>query len=62
MIVESLSFHPSGLGQFIIGVSVIQDCQAPTLTHRETVLDPLSRDKVCRPLAKVVLSTSETTT
>ena len=31
------------------------------LTHRETVLDSLSRDKVCRPLVKGVLSTSETT-
>ena len=32
-----------------------------SLTQRETVLDSLSRDKVCRPLANVVLSTSETT-
>ena len=28
------------------------------LTHRETVLDSLSRDKVCRPLAYVVLASS----
>ena len=32
------------------------------LTHRETVLDSLSRDTVCRPLAYVVLASSETTT
>ena len=31
------------------------------LTHHETVLDSLSRDKVCRPLANVVLASSETT-
>ena len=33
----------------------------PWLTHRETVLDSLSRDKVCRPLSNVVLASSETT-
>ena len=31
-------------------VSLIDD-----LTHRETVLDSLLRDKVCKPLANVVL-------
>ena len=31
------------------------------LTRRETVLDSISRDKVCRPLANVVLASSETT-
>ena len=30
------------------------------LTHRETVLDSLSRDQVCRLLANVVLASSET--
>ena len=32
------------------------------LTHCETVLDSLLRDKVSRPLANVVLASSETTT
>ena len=32
------------------------------LTHRETVLNSLSRDQVSRPLIYGVLSTSETTT
>ena len=38
------------------GVSLIH-----CLTHRETVLGSLSRDKVCRPLANVVLASLETT-
>ena len=31
------------------------------LTHRETVLDSLLRDQVCRSLANVVLASSEMT-
>ena len=31
------------------------------LTHCETVLDSLSRDQVCRPLANIDLASSETT-
>ena len=38
------------------GVNVIHG-----LNHRETVLDCLSRHKVCRPLVSVVLASSETT-
>ena len=36
------------------GVSLIHG-----LTHSETVLDSLPRDKVCRPLANLVLASSD---
>ena len=52
---SELVFYTSPLKGYS-GVSLIHG-----LTHRETVLDSLSRDKVCRPLANVVLASSETT-
>uniref|UniRef100_A0A671TV70 EF-hand domain-containing family member C2 n=1 Tax=Sparus aurata TaxID=8175 RepID=A0A671TV70_SPAAU len=56
----SIYTHLKGYYRYYIiysGVNLIDG-----LTHRETVLDSLSRDQVSRPLIYGVLSTSETTT